>query len=502
MLEARRFLAIILALVSLLCLGGLWGARYPYPTPGVAPLVPVPVNEQNRCPTISELQDHITLPNTFQYGFRKIRSRTAETPSTQGSIVRLDQQNLMPELVTFDTETCSTLGNSDPWGHGEDEIIVESFPATAYNVDHSTLLLGVSTSLERLENAMPQLTQWLSGTNASLVVNVADSDGNDGNMSIIQDKMMSLGIQVTLLPNADDAQPNGRRKPDRHGQRHFSIVKQLQRQRGPHHKWFGIIDDDTFFPSLSAVVTALQKYDPEQPHYIGGLSEDLNTMKMEFGYMAYGGAGIFISGPLLDTLLEHFDECVNLENEGDMIYRECVYRYTYPPVQLTVLPGLHQLDFRGDASGWYEAGPHPLLSLHHWNSKWFYLYPIHYGYLISKTCGERCFLQRHRFADDAILTNGYSVAQYPGGVDHLELERVEATFMHDAKDPDQWEFSLGRLRPRLKASEKISWRLEYAVEEQDGRIRQFYIYRAGNAVFDSERLKQNVTGVLELEWIK
>jgi hypothetical protein len=407
----------------------------------------------------------------------------------------------MPEFVNVNIETCpSVWEDAGSLGQSGGEIVVDSFPATEYNVDHSTLLLGASTSLGRFEQAIPQLAQWLAGTNASLVVNVADSNGNSGNITRVQELTRTAGIDVTLLPNADRPKPEDKSE-ERHGQRHFSVVKQLQLQRKAHHKWFGIIDDDTFFPSLSAVVAALQEYDSEQAYYIGGLSEDWHAVTGIYGYMAYGGAGMFLSAPVLDTLMEHFDECLtNLE--GDMIYRDCVYRHTYPPVQLTVLSGLHQMDFRGDASGWYEAGTDSLLSLHHWNSRWWYLYPVHHGHLVSKVCGEDCFLQRHRFADDVVLTNGYSVAQYPGGLDKVELARVEATFMHDENDAEQWDFSVGRLRPRLKADEKISWRLEYAVEEQDGTVRQFYIHRAGDEVFDSERMKQHVVGVLEVEWEK
>lgn len=501
MLEVRRlatpFVLTTLAVILLLCLEGFWSTRRPSLLPDLVPITPISIVHQSRCAAISDLQDHIELPKTFRYGFRKIISRTAETAENREPIARL-QDRLMPEFVTLDVDNCATLDDGGASYRTGDELTVDSPPSTVYDVDHSTILFGASTSLERLEQAIPQLTQWLGGTNASLVVNVADSEGNGLNMTNFQDSARSAGMDLALLPNADRPKP-GDKSEERHGQRHFSIVKLLQDQRKPHHKWFGIIDDDTFFPSLSAVLAALQNYDPDKPYYIGGLTEDRHALTGMYGYMAYGGAGMFISGPLLDAVVEHFDECIT-ELEGDMIYRDCIYRHTYPPVQLTVLPGLHQVDFRGDASGWYEAGPYPLLSLHHWNSRGWHLYPIHYGHLVSKVCGVDCFLQRYRFADDVVLTNGYSVAQYPGGVDNVELERVEATFMHDEKDPEQWEFSVGRLRPRLKADEKISWRLEYALKEEDGTVRQFYIRRAGDEVFDSQRLKQDVVGVFEVEW--
>lgn len=52
----------------------------------------------------------------------------------------------------------------------------------------------------------------------------------------------------------------------------------------------------------------------------------------------------------------------------------------------------------------------------------------------------------------------------------------------------------------MSADEKITWRLEYAVEETDGTVRQFYIRRARDEPFDSGRVKQKVLAVFELAW--
>lgn len=81
---------------------------------------------------------------------------------------------------------------------------------------------------------------------------------------------------------------------------------------------------------------------------------------------------MFLSGPLLDILVKNYDACFPKHKgdiQGDMVFRDCIYRHTAPAVQLTALPRLHQVDFRSDASRWYEAGVEPLLSLHHWSSK-------------------------------------------------------------------------------------------------------------------------------------
>ncbi|KAI5364746.1 hypothetical protein Slin15195_G042840 [Septoria linicola] len=497
----RPLIAVVSAVLLVLFFGGFWTTQHEsiLSRPGFAPSD----SRLSPCASTTELKAHISLPDSFQYGRRIVRSRATKKSTNRKDLER-QKGSLMPQFVTLSEEQCSSSDEGVfPYDASKDgrEIVLDFFPNVPLEIDQSVLLVGASTSLDRLEQALAQLKQWLGNTKTSLVVNVADSDERQRDMSRVQSLYRTAGIDATLLPNAD--RPKQGEETDRHGHRHFSVVKQLHSQRKSHHKWFAVVDDDTFFPSLAAVLAELKKYDSSQPYYIGGLTEDWHALSGKYGYMAYGGAGMFLSGPLLDTLVKNFDQCLPKHKgdiQGDMVFRDCIYRHTSPPVQLTALPGLHQVDFRGDASGWYEAGVEPLLSLHHWSSVWWYLYPVHLGSLVSHVCGTQCFLQRYRFADDVVLTNGYSVAQYPDGADNVDFGRVEATFMHDTKDREQWDFSLGKLRPRMSADEKITWRLEHAIEEKDGTVRQFYIRRAGDEAFDSGRVKQKVVGVFEIEW--
>lgn len=64
----------------------------------------------------------------------------------------------MLQFATLDYEKCSVT-NDFSLLQDEDEIIVDFVPDAPLNVDTSVLLVGASTSLKRLEQALPQLRQ-------------------------------------------------------------------------------------------------------------------------------------------------------------------------------------------------------------------------------------------------------------------------------------------------------------------------------------------------------
>ncbi|CAK3756135.1 Hypothetical predicted protein [Lecanosticta acicola] len=437
---------------------------------------------------LADVREALALPDIFEYSKRTIRAKPVKRWKQQ-SVVRRAQK-LIPDLEHMNIEDPDCRLPSD-----EAPLDIEYSSKPPPRVDTSKLMIGASTTLSRLKGALPQMSRWLSNTSTPLIVNILDSSDTDL-FGEVQDLAHALAINCTLVPNVD----HGPEDEDRHAHRHFSIVKILHAHKSASTKWFAVIDDDTFFPSLANLLAALEPFDPEREWYLGALSEDWNTIKNRFGFMAYGGAGILLSHPLLETLHRNFDDCLAPGGlEGDRLYRDCVFLHTAPPVTMTILPGLNQMDLLGDVSGWYQSRlTSRLLSLHHFN-EWHH-YPIQHGHLVSDICGSgpgKCFLQRYAFADEALMTNGYSVVEYPNGISFDDLDRVEGTFPHNV---GQFDFSLGRLRDVVDV--KIVWRLEFAVKEGDGRVRQFYVRRgAGDErAGDEDRLKMEVTGVFEVEW--
>ncbi|GMN58092.1 hypothetical protein TIFTF001_027184 [Ficus carica] len=130
-------------------------------------------------------------------------------------------------------------------------------------------------------------------------------------------------------------------------------------------RWFVFGDDDTvFFPENLA--RTLSKYDHGLWYYIGTNSE-LFEANRNFGFgMAFQGAGFAISYPLAKVLAKVLDSCLerypHLYGSDARIY-SCL---TELGVGLTLEPGFHQMDIRGDVFGLLASHPvRPLVSLHH-----------------------------------------------------------------------------------------------------------------------------------------
>lgn len=375
-------------------------------------------------------------------------------------------------------------------------------------VDASHIMFGAATTLGRLEISLPFFERWLANTHARLFVVVTGSDDKaplQKHMADLQSRMRGLGLAVTLV------EPLNRK--DGILERYFSLVKILYANRDEKTRWLGFIDDDTFITSMSALVTALDKHDHTQLRYLGALSEEWWTVIL-YGLIGMGGAGVFLSVPLVEILDANHDECKKNSRMtfGDHKIYECIERYTKTP--LTSLSGLHQIDIHGDRSGLFESG-RQILTLHHWkegywdehgegpdgirHGRWF---PMDQMSLVTDIC-DRCYLQRWQFGNDTILSNGYSISLYPKGAlkstkkKKLRLDKMENTWVTPMKVEDSfnkgWDHYVGPLRPPLKLEEeKIPYRFLAGVKV-DGGVRQYYRHLGKDGDMDT---------VVELFWIR
>jgi len=184
--------------------------------------------------------------------------------------------------------------------------------------------------------------------------------------------------------------------------------------------------------------------------------------------------------------------------------------HTKTDITLTYLPLLHQEDQFGDPSGFYESGQQPL-SLHHYKS-WHHFSPST-AHIVSDACGLDCVLQRFQFTDNYIISNGYSVALYPRGIDFDPL-LMEGTFNHGKAEVDESEeekvfgevvfsYSFGMTRKSLSGTgRKRSWELLGAQKEGDGRVRQVYVKHRSDKRWIGEGEKEpERDSVLVLTWI-
>jgi hypothetical protein len=349
------------------------------------------------------------------------------------------------------------------------------------------LILGTATFLKRINQSLSEMSRWLANTDTELLVILRDKTPNVDDMQTVMKLAEDLKMSITLI---SDTSMTGE------AQSNFGLAIHLQKALSDETQWVGVIDDDTFFPSLPRLLQTLAAYDPSLPWYIGGLTERRLGISRE-GFKAWGGAGVFFSRPLLTTLAENHQLCLPMAKKwGDALWRDCVLKVTSPTVHLTRLAGLNQLDMYGNMAGWYESNPNTL-SIHHWKS--WHRFPVPLAHLVTDVAGINTFLQRYHYSDNVVFTNGYSIVYYPDGLPDMNL--VEGT-MHPypgAKMPGaggEFKDSLGRLRPVFKEGvQKMSWTFVTAVKANNGCVRQFYVKGASAGQTDAD-------SVIEIDWCR
>ncbi|KAI1761923.1 glycosyltransferase family 31 protein [Hypoxylon sp. FL1150] len=344
------------------------------------------------------------------------------------------------------------------------------------------LIFGIASDYDRLNDSISSFGHWISGSGAKLVAVVTDAkEKSPGEMGELQHNYNLAGINATLVNPINESFTTS--------QNHFSVLIDMFGYSSPDTKWYGLLDDDTFFPgSLTPLSDSLATLDHTVDAYVGALSEDFSAVR-NFGFMAFGGAGAYLSAPLAKKLATQALNCINdaIGHEGDTILRDCVY--TNSRAKLVMLPGLYQQDLRDDATGFFEAGPRPL-NLHHWKS--WYREPVEKMAQAAKFCGD-CFLQRWRFGTDTVFSNGFSIATYRDGVDSVNLGLMEGTW--EKADSRDYDFSLGPLRDPLPPDQKKSYKLREAELVENGDLRQLYVRVGDSSVGELDE-------VVELIWQK
>ncbi|CAM1511998.1 Fc.00g095110.m01.CDS01 [Cosmosporella sp. VM-42] len=361
------------------------------------------------CPSeVEHLRRHdYGLTREIMYQKRCIR------PSIDENIDRTAVSELADSLVG-EGRLLQLDGTCDGWEAPQCEEVAITVPPAYPKQKYSHLFFGVATSYDRLNVSMSQFEIWLANSGAQLLAIVTDAEDRHGEFSSLSLQFREHGIELIMVKPWDKSLgPN---------EQHFTVLRDLLWHSTPETKWVGIIDDDTFFPSLYPLSQTLEKYDHTKNAYLGALSENFDQVK-HHGFMAFGGAGIFLSMPLVRKLEPHIEQCLNEYGvpQGDGLLKYCIYSKT--KAKLSMIPGLHQLDMNGDMGGFYESRGLPL-SLHHWKS--WHKAPVDMMGKVLEFCGG-CFLQRFRFGSDTVLTNGYSIAMYQGGTGNLDFDRIEGT---------------------------------------------------------------------------
>jgi hypothetical protein len=445
----------------------------------------------NSCPPeiLSLRRAELNLTKNILYSSRCVKPIYGKP---NRDVVTTLSQPLIMNKTRVDLSSC-THAELPPCDHLSLEV-PHPYPQKQY----ANLIFGVASNYDRLNASLPAIAHWLAGTGAQLIGVVPDADDYSWtfrrkfNLTALEAEFAARNVTATFAaplmkkfiptkPDGDD--DRNRRVPVDH--LHFMLIRTLLKHATPQTQWLGLLDDDTFFPSLYPLNEELAKYDHTKPTWLGALSDDTNHVN-GWGIMAFGGAGIFMSLPLARELEPLLESCIaeSSVTTGDGILRDCMSAHS--PTKLTIMPGLHQLDIKGDASGFYESGPSPL-SLHHWKS--WYEEPVVAQAAITKLCGD-CYLQRWRFGDEIMFSNGYSITTYNDGLDSINLSQVEGTW----DDPgSQYDVSYGPIRPKLAEDQKKSYRLTNSEMAPGGSLRQFYVHK-------SNGLEGSLDEVVELLW--
>jgi hypothetical protein len=446
-----------------------------------------PQLETGRCLPEIEFLQRPDLGLTPNVRFYRRRIRPIYGKPNRDKVTSVSQPFLTKE-TTINLNSCASADIPPA------ELLSLDVPYTYPTQQYPHLLFGLASTYDRLNASLPTIAFWLAGTGAQLIGIVVDIEDKDGIFSLkaLEAEYAAWNVTATfvaprmkrLIPNyRDNNQDSERPVPVDH--HHFMMIRDLLEHRTQHTQWLGLLDDDTFFPSLYPLGEELRKYDHEKSQWLGALSDDFNHVKI-WGFMAFGGAGIFLSVPLAQEIEPLLEECIAKAsvNTGDGILRDCIFMNSR--TRLTIIPGLNQHDLLGDVSGFFESGTRPL-SIHHWKS--WYQEPILAQATVTSVCGE-CYLQRWRFGNDTLFVNGYSITIYRDGLDSVNLDRIEGTWEHPGPE---YDFSYGPLRPRLVKDEKKSYRLKDTEIIRSGAIRQIYVHKNIEG-------EEDIDGVVELLW--
>jgi hypothetical protein len=205
------------------------------------------------------------------------------------------------------------------------------YPATK---QFPNLIFGMATTYVRLRESVASIGHWCSIKGSRLIVIVSDWNAvSSEDVTNLQSEYRDRGILASFFAPFERSYSTS--------QSHFMVLTRMVEASTSETQWFGLLDDDTFFPHLAPLSDALSALDHTKDMYVGALAEDFGSVR-NFGIMAYGGAGAYLSVHLARKLgaLDQAMECIRESPPelGDIILRNCVYRHS--KARLTILPGL------------------------------------------------------------------------------------------------------------------------------------------------------------------
>ncbi len=158
----------------------------------------------------------------------------------------------------------------------------------------SSLLFGVVIKADDIPNALQHWRYWTRNTDVTLHILLPNSDLH--RIAEVEG-MIRATLDVEVLVEAN-------RETEDLAKLTLNLVQRMQINALPERVWFIILSSSTFVTSVDDILLALEPYDATRALYMGGLSES-KKQKEQYGVFAYGGAGIVLSRPVVDTVVAH-----------------------------------------------------------------------------------------------------------------------------------------------------------------------------------------------------
>ena len=302
--------------------------------------------------------------------------------------------------------------------------------------DASDYLFGVSTTYERLvanDRAVVKAWQWWLTTgnqtsNGAHIIVILDQASAE---QVALAELLLKSLEITaLVYKTDEALSSATR--------YLQMTRELRAFSsaltavGLYKKWYCLIDDTIFLPSMAHLDERLSSYDPEEDVYIGMPSEKKDWQEHDGKLSTVGGGAVFLSRGAVNRFLSA--SCTDPEESlppyhsqrwGNVLHA-CLT--TKADMKMHVLPGLYSPDIDGNDTGLslYESGGRPLV-LHNRPKR----LDTNKAYLVADECGEACFMQRFLFADGWVLVNSVSISQFQERVQPEDQERRETAMAED-----------------------------------------------------------------------
>ncbi|KAF7539135.1 hypothetical protein G7Z17_g12472 [Cylindrodendrum hubeiense] len=405
------------------------------------------------------------------------RIRTLEQASEWESITNLDADFRSNEFKLIEVKNPS---RPQLVAQKQLDVPVHGSPLPE-QVDASDFLFALSTSYDKvMENEFAMVknwVRWMTGGNRN---------GNGATFILVLDQSPEHQVKELseiLKFQGIDAYVTTSTTPMSVAKRYVGMLQIIKdfsgtlAQKGQLKKWYGILDDKIFLPNLSYLQHRLFNYNSNDELYLGLPSERADWAIGDGFVTTYGGGAVFLTPSALSRIpgLPCFEDGKSDNKGWDSLLQDCLAQHTQ--MTMRVLPSFYSPSDNDDYAARtdsYETGIPPLV-LHHYEER-HQLNPS-VAHLVTDVCGEACFLQRYRFRDNWVLVNGYTITEYPDGMNMADVPN-SGDGHKSVIGPLQLDEDAVKRKMLFWTGHRNVWRLMDSVKGTNGDVWQAYVKRA------------------------